>query len=68
MPNCKKHEDCDLVCPWDGYYCSNKSHEWHWRHVRDLNHGHLAPRQYMGQDDMPDDIEAYRNERAEEMP
>ena len=66
MPNCKKHEYCDLVCPWDGYYCSNEAHRWHWEHVPDPHHRHSAPRAYF--DDMPDDIEAYRNERAEEKP
>jgi len=56
MPNCKEHEGCDLVCSECGsYYCQSDSHDsFYWIHVR--------------RPDMPDDIEAYRNERAEEMP
>ena len=59
MPNCKKHEDCDLVCSTCGdYYCLVTTHFPHverkdrWVHIR--------------RQDMPDDIEAYRNERAKE--
>lgn len=55
MPNCKEHEDCDLICAMCGsYYCQDKLHGQNWQHVPRL--------------DMPDDIEAYRNEKAEEMP
>ena len=56
MPNCKEHADCDLVCSEHGYYCNSEQCEVvdNWRHRR--------------RQDMPDDIEAYRNERAEEMP
>ena len=62
MPNCPEHKDCDLVCRQCGdYYCPPTAHDsYHvpfyerWIHVR--------------RQDMPDDIEAYRNERAEEQP
>ena len=56
MPNCNEHQDCDLVCSvCGGDSCKSDSHcAWHWVHKR--------------RQDMPDDIEAYRNERAERMP
>lgn len=68
MPNCKQHRDCDLVCPWDGYYCHNEAHEWAWRHVGRYQRRYETMRQVWESaalDDMPDDPEAYYNERAE---
>ena len=54
MPNCKEHADCDLVCSVCGsYYCQYGHEGFHWIHVR--------------RPDMPDDIEDYRNERAERL-
>jgi len=58
MPNCKEHANCDLVCEVCGsYYCSGDHLGYYFRHVP---HEHPA-------DDMPDDREAYYNERAEQM-
>jgi len=56
MPNCKEHENCDLICSECGsYYCQSDSHNsFHWVHVP--------------HPDMPDDSEEYYNRRAEEMP
>lgn len=65
MPNCKQHEDCDLVCPWDGYYYHNEAHKWRWRHVH--IDGFEATRR-MVEHDMPDDRDEFFNERAERMP
>jgi len=57
MPNCNEHhENCVLRCSClSGYYCHDQTHEkeGRWKHVP--------------QPDMPDDPEAYRNERAEQM-
>ena len=68
MPNCKEHEDCDLVCSECGsYYCQSDSHDTPlWLHR--LKWGRRHPVPTPPYDDMPDDIEAYRNERAEENP
>ena len=55
MPNCKEHEDCDLVCTCPaGYYCREPAHKDIWLHIP-------CP-------DMPNDPEEYYNRRAEEMP
>lgn len=62
MPNCKEHEDCDLVCSVCGdYYCLPNAHDsYHWPFYQRWRH---VPRQETN--DMPDDQEAYYNDRAE---
>ena len=66
MPNCQEHEDCDLVCSECGSYYCQGTH----RDAVDsrLSLIHFPPWRHVHRPDMPDDIEAYRNERAEEMP
>lgn len=71
MPNCEEHHDCDLVCPWCGYYCHTYLHEEDWKHVAGYERRYEAMRQAQEAsvfDDMPDDVEEYYNERAERMP
>ena len=81
MPNCQEHEDCDLVCSTCGsYYCLLPAHGFYdtpfhqrWLHAArlDKHHNNAIPTVQLDPrppDDMPDDIEAYHNERAEEMP
>lgn len=65
MPNCTEHEDCDLVCAVCGsYYCGGREEgnhpDSHADHPKD-------PWIHIPRPDMPDDPEAYYNERAEEM-
>ena len=70
MPNCKVHEECDLVCPWDSDYCHTESHEEQWMHVSSHRYRPIHEMRALGllPDDMPEDREAYYNERAERMP
>ena len=74
MPNCKTHPDCDLICSECGsYYCQSDSHDSvYWFHVNRFNHSYNSdlktPKIETPLDDMPDDREAYYNERAERMP
>ena len=54
MPRCHEHIDCDLVCSECGDYHCQTGHDADWVHVQ--------------HQDMPDDPEAYYNERAEQKP
>jgi len=65
MPDCKEHEDCDLVCSECGsYYCDTKArgHTGGWVHQPEFAYVTIPF------DDMPNDPEEYYNERAEKMP
>ena len=63
--NCDQHDHCTLQCgECRSYECQDVDHRWSpWLHRRDWE---AIIRQAV--DDMPDDREAYYNERAERMP
>ena len=66
---CFEHDHCQLQCAeCRSYECQDNSHrDMPWLHRRDwmaiATQGQSDP-----VDDMPDDIEVYRNERAELLP
>ena len=64
--NCDQHERCTLQCAeCRSYECDDAAHRvLPWLHRRDWE---AIIRQAVS-DDMPDDREAYYNERAERMP